>query len=238
MSAGSASSLFAWPGCWPCSRRRPLPPPRRSAGPAFAGPVPRQPNVPFCLKAPAVQCIDQGFASRTATGMARCRWPRCRRSRARSMAGPRPKARQLPPAEHDKLVVGLLLSRRRAEAAVHEFRRQPRRCADPRGADRGHPARQAHPAGDPERPVLDRLGRADGAGRGRGAVVAAAVPTLRVGADDGSGGSGGHDQDRRRAGGRAAGLRGHAADRAAGQLGAVPDPAGGIRCCAARSSSA
>ena len=66
-------------------------------------------NVPFCMKAPAVQCIDRGFAfaDRDRDGTLSLAEVQAIQGEVNGWA--KTKGRQLPPAEHDKLVVGLLL---------------------------------------------------------------------------------------------------------------------------------
>jgi EF hand domain-containing protein len=66
-------------------------------------------NVPFCMKAPAVQCIDQGFsfADRDQDGQLSLTEVQAIQGEVAGWA--KSNGRRLPPAERDKLIVGLLL---------------------------------------------------------------------------------------------------------------------------------
>ena len=66
-------------------------------------------SVPFCLKAPAVQCIDQGFtfADRDQDGQLSLAEVQAIQGEVTGWA--KTNGRRLPPAERDKLIVGLLL---------------------------------------------------------------------------------------------------------------------------------
>jgi Ca2+-binding EF-hand superfamily protein len=66
-------------------------------------------SVPFCMKAPAVQCVDQGFtfADRDRDGQLSLTEVQAVQGEVTGWA--KANGRRLPPAERDKLIMGLLL---------------------------------------------------------------------------------------------------------------------------------
>lgn len=66
-------------------------------------------NVPFCLEAPAVQCVDRGFAYADQDGDGRLSLAEAKTAQAEVNGWTKANARRLPPAERERLVMGLLL---------------------------------------------------------------------------------------------------------------------------------
>jgi hypothetical protein len=66
-------------------------------------------TVPMCLKAPAVRCVDQGFAFADADGDGLLSPAEVASVQAQVDRWTKGNARRLPPAERERLVMGLLL---------------------------------------------------------------------------------------------------------------------------------
>lgn len=66
-------------------------------------------SVPFCMKAPAVQCIDQGFSFADRDHDGTLSLAEVQAIQAEVNAWAKTNGRQLPKADRDRLVVGLLL---------------------------------------------------------------------------------------------------------------------------------
>jgi hypothetical protein len=66
-------------------------------------------NVPFCMKAPAVQCIDRGFAFADRDKNQRLSLAETRETQAEVNRWTKANAKRLPAQEREKLVMGLLL---------------------------------------------------------------------------------------------------------------------------------
>jgi hypothetical protein len=66
-------------------------------------------SVPFCMKAPAVQCIDQGFAFADRDGDRKLSLAEARETQLELNRWTKANARRLPPQDREKLVMGLIL---------------------------------------------------------------------------------------------------------------------------------
>ena len=66
-------------------------------------------SVPFCMKAPAVQCVDRGFAYADRDGDQRLSLVEAKETQAEVNRWTKANARRLPPGDREKLVMGLLL---------------------------------------------------------------------------------------------------------------------------------
>jgi len=65
--------------------------------------------VPICMKAPAVQCVDRGFAFADRDRNRRLSLAEAKRTQAEVNRWTKANARKLPPQEREKLVMGLLV---------------------------------------------------------------------------------------------------------------------------------
>jgi hypothetical protein len=114
----------------PPGRRRPRPPnrtrvvasgliaaavlavaPAMAATPADPAPLDRflEASIPFCMKAPAVQCVDNGFAYADRDGDRRLSLAEAQATQAEVNRWTKANAKRLPPQDREKLVAGLLL---------------------------------------------------------------------------------------------------------------------------------
>lgn len=66
-------------------------------------------SAPFCLKAPAVQCVDQGFAFADRDRDRKLSLAEVQAIQGEVTDWAKGNGRRLPPADRDKLIVGLLL---------------------------------------------------------------------------------------------------------------------------------
>jgi hypothetical protein len=66
-------------------------------------------NVPFCMKAPAVQCVDRGFAFADRDQNQRLSLAEAKATQAELNRWTKANARRLPAQDREKLVMGLLL---------------------------------------------------------------------------------------------------------------------------------
>jgi hypothetical protein len=66
-------------------------------------------SVPMCMKAPAVRCVDQGFAFADADQDGKLSPAEVRAAQAQLDRWARGNARRLPPAERERLIMGLLV---------------------------------------------------------------------------------------------------------------------------------
>jgi hypothetical protein len=66
-------------------------------------------SVPVCMRAPAVRCVDQGFAFADTDGDGKLALAEVRTVQERVDGWARAHARSLPPAERERLIVGLLI---------------------------------------------------------------------------------------------------------------------------------
>lgn len=66
-------------------------------------------NVPFCMKAPASQCIDRGFAFADLDGSGRLSLTEAKTTQNELNVWTKANAKRLPPADREKLVMGLLV---------------------------------------------------------------------------------------------------------------------------------
>ena len=66
-------------------------------------------SVPLCMKVPAVQCIDEGFAFADRDRDQRLSLAEARQAQAEVNRWTKANAKRLPPQDREKLVVGLLL---------------------------------------------------------------------------------------------------------------------------------
>lgn len=66
-------------------------------------------SVPICMKAPAVQCVDQGFAFADRDRNQRLSFAEAKATQVELNRWTKANARRLPPSEREKLVMGLLL---------------------------------------------------------------------------------------------------------------------------------
>jgi hypothetical protein len=82
-----------------------------------ASPTPASPDldrfleasVPFCMKAPAVQCIDKGFAFADRDGDKKLSLAEAKETQGELNRWTKANARRLPPQDREKLVMGLIL---------------------------------------------------------------------------------------------------------------------------------
>jgi hypothetical protein len=66
-------------------------------------------NMAFCMKAPAVQCIDRGFAFADLDHDRRLSLAEAKATQAEATRWTKANAKRLPPQEREKLVMGMLL---------------------------------------------------------------------------------------------------------------------------------
>jgi hypothetical protein len=66
-------------------------------------------SVPLCMKAPAVRCIDQGFAFADADGNGKLSPDEVRATQALLDRWAKTNARRLPKAERERLIMGLMI---------------------------------------------------------------------------------------------------------------------------------
>lgn len=66
-------------------------------------------NVSFCMKAPAVQCIDRGFAFADLDRNRRLSLAEAKETQAEASRWVKANAKRLPPQERERLVMGMLL---------------------------------------------------------------------------------------------------------------------------------
>lgn len=66
-------------------------------------------SVPLCMKAPAVRCVDQGFAFADADQDGKLSPAEARAAQAQLDRWAKGNARRLPPAERERLIMGLLV---------------------------------------------------------------------------------------------------------------------------------
>jgi hypothetical protein len=85
--------------------------PATAATPADPAPLDRflEASIPFCMKAPAVQCIDQGFAYADRDHDRRLSLAEAQATQAEVNRWTKANAKRLPPQDREKLVTGLLL---------------------------------------------------------------------------------------------------------------------------------
>lgn len=85
--------------------------PMLAAPPAADGTLERfiETNVPFCMKAPAVQCVDRGFAFADRDHDQRLSLAEAKATQLELNRWTKANARRLPPQDREKLVMGLLL---------------------------------------------------------------------------------------------------------------------------------
>jgi hypothetical protein len=88
------------------------------AAPAVAAAAPAAPasldrfleaSIPFCMKAPAVQCVDKGFAYADRDRDRRLSLAEAQATQAEVNRWTKANAKRLPPEDREKLVTGLLL---------------------------------------------------------------------------------------------------------------------------------
>jgi hypothetical protein len=85
--------------------------PATAAAPADPAPLDRflESSIPFCMKAPAVQCIDKGFAYADQDRDRRLSLAEAQATQGEVNRWTKANAKRLPPQDREKLVTGLLL---------------------------------------------------------------------------------------------------------------------------------
>jgi hypothetical protein len=103
-----ASSLAR---AWSCLVAATLAAPATAATPADSASLDRflEASIPFCMKAPAVQCIDKGFTHADRDSDGRLSLAEAQATQAEVNRWTKANAKRLPPQDREKLVTGLLL---------------------------------------------------------------------------------------------------------------------------------